>query len=96
MITANDETLSFNGGRLINDYAVAGSSIFYQYLTGTDEDDVPTSDLAKWTQSTNEGQYSGGADFIKAFPISYLDNRVFKSQKRLKMVKIITSHFLRL
>ena len=84
MITANDETLSFNGGRLINDYAVAGSSIFYQYLTGTDKDDVPTSDLAKWTQSTNEGQYSGGADFIKAFPISYLDNRVFKSPKTVE------------
>ena len=77
LITAADEEMTFNQGRLINDYAIAGSDAFYKYAARTDT--VVASDLAKWTLDATEAQYSGGVDIIKALPISYLENQVFKS-----------------
>ncbi|MCJ8146237.1 hypothetical protein MKI79_04855 [Acinetobacter sp. A3.8] len=82
LITAQNDTLAINQGKLFNDYAVAGSSEFSKYLTGEDTSDSTI--LAKWDQSTSDGQYSGGVDFLKAYPIAYLDNRVFKSIKNMK------------
>ncbi len=80
--TSNNENLYLNSGRLINDYAVAGTDIFYKYLT--DIAKAPENDLAKWSMVAGEDNYTGHVDFVKAYPISYLDRRVFKSISNVK------------
>ncbi|MCH4248465.1 MAG: protein FilF [Acinetobacter populi] len=81
-VTSNNENLFINQGRLINDYMAAGSETLYKYITG--EDSAPANDLAKWTMNTGSENYAGGVDFVKAYPISYLDRHVFRSIKNIK------------
>lgn len=80
LITSNNETMTLNQGKLLNDYIVPGTAALYEYTTGKD---AVQSELAKWTQDTNEGLYSGAVDFVKAYPIAYLDRRVFASSKNV-------------
>ncbi|GAA5019009.1 hypothetical protein GCM10023206_32850 [Acinetobacter puyangensis] len=80
-VTSNNESLFINQGRLINDLVAAGSENYYKYITG--EQTVPANDLVKWTMNTGSENYAGGVDIIKAYPISYLDRRVFRSSTNI-------------
>lgn len=76
-LTSDGNTLSINQGKLLNDYAFAGTESFYKQ--NTKKSDVVQSELTTWTQNVGIDQYAGTADFIKAAPISYLDRRSFRS-----------------
>lgn len=78
-VTTNNENLFINQGRLLNDYGVAGSEVFYKYLSN--QSTVVKDDLSKWTQTVGTDQFNGHVDLVKAYPIAYLDKRVFKSEK---------------
>lgn len=81
--TSKNDSLYITNGRLINDYAVAGTDLFYKFLTGTEK--APAGDLATWNMLSGTDSYQGTADFVKAYPISYLDRRVFKSKNNINI-----------
>lgn len=81
-VTSNNENMIINQGRLINDYGVAGSDAFYKFLTNQTKT-VVKEDLATWTQSGAE-QFTGKVDFVKAYPISYLDRQVFRAERTVE------------
>lgn len=80
--TSKDDDLYITSGRLINDYAVAGTDSFYKFLTNIEK--APSNDLAKWDMRAGGDSYQGTVDFVKAYPISYLDRRVFKSKSNME------------
>lgn len=82
-ITAQDDTLFINQGRLINDYGIAGTNAFYQYLTN--QNSIIQEDLGKWSQTSGSDQFTGSVDVVKANPISYLDRRVFPSSTNVSV-----------
>lgn len=80
--TSAPETLTINQGRLLNDYMSAGTDSMYQQITKTTTA-APSGELTKWTMPTANGNFSGSADIAKAYAMSYLDNRVFKSSTNI-------------
>ena len=80
--TTTPETLTINQGRLLNDYMSAGTDSMYQQITKTTTA-APSGELTKWTMPTATDSFSGSADIAKAYAMSYLDNRVFKSSNNV-------------
>ena len=77
-LTMQNENLTLTQGRLLNDYMAAGSDALYRQITATTVA-APSDELTAWKMPTATGTYTGSADIVKAYSISYLDNRVFKS-----------------
>lgn len=82
-VTTLNETLRLTQGKLLNDYIAAGTEGMYQQVTGTTTT-APADQLAVWNMPVATASFSGSADIVKAYPISYLDNRVFKSSTTVK------------
>lgn len=85
---ATAETMTIYQGRLYNDYMIAGTERFYKLLTGKKIEDVLTpaqkNELGLWKQSGGSKDYTGTMDLYKIYPISYLDNRVFKTKDNVQ------------
>lgn len=80
----NTQPLIVTQGRLYNDYMVAGTESFYKVLTGKKEiteDDKKNYGL--WKQQIGNESFKGTLDLYKIYPITYLDSRVFKSEKNI-------------
>lgn len=78
-------------GRLYNDYMIAGNQQFYKLLTLNR--DVVEADLGLWRQTEETlnnvdiETHTGSIDVYKIFPISYLDNRIFKTANNVAASK---------
>lgn len=88
--TANSQ-LNIHQGRLYNDYMIAGNPQFYKLLTLNK--DVVQEDLGLWRQTQKAlnnvdiETHKGSIDVYKIFPISYLDNRIFKTSHNVAASK---------
>ena len=70
--------MNIGQGKLLNNYIVAGTEAVYKATTKLDAG--VAADYGKWSQTSNgASQFTGSLDISKTSPITYLDNRVFKT-----------------
>jgi hypothetical protein len=83
-VAQSNNPLEFYQGTMLSDYVIAGKEAFYKVVTGkTTLDSNDTAKLGKWRFNADSEAYAGTVDLYKIYPISYLDRKIFKTEKNV-------------